>query len=164
MHCSRVYCKISYSTTLLKQCPILSNKCIFFSGALLYPAHGLPLAENKCPKTTGRIGFIPPVLSSSSLLLLLPHSFKLPMTSSSANQWSFLCLHASWPLLNLCLALTHSMFSQKAVLSAQCWEQFYPRFPGKRLQSSAWNVNHWDTYTCKPMFFFFFKCKCIQGG
>lgn len=76
------------------------------------------------------------------------------MISFDANQWTFLCLHLSRPLLNLCLVLTHPMCSQKAVLSTRHWEQFHPQLPGKQLQDSAWNLNDWDIYTYKPAFSF----------
>lgn len=61
---------IKYFILLPFPSPILPSECIFFLRLLLYPAQGL--AGNKCPETAGWIESILPVLSSSSLLLLLP--------------------------------------------------------------------------------------------
>lgn len=120
-----------------------------FSFPMALVASSLGHRENKYHGTTGWTGSILPMLSSSTMATVAP---QLPTTSLCASKWSFLSLHPSWLLLTQCLVLTQSTFSQKAVLSARCWEQFHPPFPGKWLQNSAWKLNHWAIHTCKLVF------------
>ena len=150
--------KNAHSTNFIKHYPLLPSECILFLWLCLYLAQGL--ADNWYPDSRwlNWTHAICSIFHHHCYCLLFPSSFKLPVISFDANQWSFLCVHLSWPLswplLNLCLVLTHPMCSQKAVLSTQHREQFHPQFLGKQLQNSAWNLNHWDIYTYKPAFFF----------